>query len=219
MKVVGYASILVILTTVLTLGVLRFRYGLVTCHKFKIVELHKRLYSMMGIVDTYLQKYDVPYIAQYGTLLGLIRDNGIIAHDDDLDVDVFKDGEEDLKNAMKELVNESGGKYKFFEFPMFGYKLVETEHWSKELPECGIQLDFFIRSRTGEGIYSLCNRACGIWPRECTIESSDIFPIRRGMLGRVEVSIPNKPENILTKMFGDDWRVPKKTHSHSRTDD
>jgi hypothetical protein len=217
---------LTILIIVVIVGVIniaftyfRFREKLITitCPKIDRSDLHARLYSMMTITDMYLQRYRVPYIVQYGSLLGLIRDKGIIAHDDDIDVDVFEDGVDNLEVAMKALVDASGGKYHFFEFPLFGYKLVETEHWSKECPESGVQLDFFIRTQTGDGLYSLSDRACKMWPHFSTIESRNVFPIRRGMLGSIEVNIPNNPEKFLVQNYGEDWRTPKKTHTHNRT--
>jgi hypothetical protein len=216
MKLAIFILVIIVGVIIIAVTCFRFREKLVTCPKLDTADLHARLYSMMAMTDTYLRRYRVPYIVQYGSLLGLIRDKGIIAHDDDIDLDVFEEGEDNLKVAMKALVDDSGGKYYFFEHPLFGYKLVETEHWSRECPESGVQLDFFIRTQTVDGLYTLYDRACKLWPHVSTIDFRNIYPIRRGMFGSVEVNIPNNPEKFLVQNYGEDWRVPKKTHNHNR---
>lgn len=58
-------------------------------HRQKLLQKHgvgvlERLHRLM-------QKSNVPYYCDYGTLIGFVRDNGFIKHDDDIDISIQPD--------------------------------------------------------------------------------------------------------------------------------
>lgn len=42
----------------------------------------------------------------------------------------------------------------------------------------------------------------------------ELFPLKKGKLNELEVNIPNKSLEIVKRMFGNDWSIPKITHNH-----
>ncbi len=53
-------------------------------------EEYQQLYKLAKIVNNILEKNNIQYWSQGGTLLGAIRNNGIIEWDDDIDICVWK---------------------------------------------------------------------------------------------------------------------------------
>eukprot|EP00760_Papus_ankaliazontas_P007136 PhM_4_TR13288/c1_g2_i2/m.36249 len=64
------------------------------------------IYAMLVAVDRSLTKHKVRYYAEGGTLLGLARDGGIIAHDDDGDLQIHPDDTERFLAAVPSIERE-----------------------------------------------------------------------------------------------------------------
>lgn len=63
--------------------------------------------EVMCVIKQICEKYDIPYFAYYGTLLGTIRHKGFIPWDDDMDICMFrKDYQRFLEVAPRELTGE-----------------------------------------------------------------------------------------------------------------
>ncbi len=131
----------------------------------------------------------------YGTLLGLVRDGDLIAHDDDVDAmfmleadNAYDAGQEfakiadSLKNAGQNILNTfPGGNF----------------HWA--MPN-GINLDVFGYWCDGQEISGYMFSFAG--------NENDVFPAKRENLCGVEVLVPSNPEKFLQGVYGDGWSVP-----------
>lgn len=63
--------------------------------------------EVMCVIKQICEKYDIPYFAYYGTLLGTIRHKGFIPWDDDMDICMLrKDYQRFLEVAPRELTGE-----------------------------------------------------------------------------------------------------------------
>lgn len=84
-------------------------------------ELKKKLYDLISIVTTILDKKQIKYWITGGTLLGQVRHNGLIPWDDDIDIDVpnTKENNKKLKGLSNTLKKYNLGLVKSF----FGYKI------------------------------------------------------------------------------------------------
>lgn len=70
----------------------------------------QQLYQLLkDIVDCFSDS-DVTMWAEGGTLLGAVRDHGLIAHDDDVDIGLFASDVDKFKEKTKPLLERAGYK-------------------------------------------------------------------------------------------------------------
>jgi len=67
-----------------------------------IVRVQKRLLTMGKCIATILERYNIPYMIAFGTLLGAIRHKGFIPWDDDFDLFLFDDSYDEAIRILKE---------------------------------------------------------------------------------------------------------------------
>lgn len=129
----------------------------------------------------------------YGTLLGCIRDDDFIPHDDDVDVCFLAD-EEGLDAAVDEFrevvrtLASAGHVIQSDSSAQF--------HWKLQ----GTSLDVFMAWMEGDRLYMY--NAGGAFSRD------QIYPLMdREFKGR-QVLIPNESEALLEMIYGPGWRIP-----------
>ena len=129
----------------------------------------------------------------YGTLLGCIRDNDFIPHDDDVDVCFLAD-EEGLDAAVDEFrkivrtLTTAGHVIQFDSSAQF--------HWRLQ----GTSLDVFMAWIEGDRLYMY--NAGGTFSRD------QIFPLVNREFKGHQVLIPNESEALLEMIYGPRWRIP-----------
>ncbi len=131
----------------------------------------------------------------YGTLLGLVRENDLIGHDDDVDAMFLLDAQngydagrelfgiaQTLKDAGQNIVNVfPGGNF----------------HW---VMSNNIMLDIFGCWSDGAILSSYM----------CSFDGnmSDLLPVSKQELCGISVCVPANPEKILEGIYGEKWTVP-----------
>ena len=175
-------------------------------HKRNVIRLQKHGYSINSEIAEAL-KGKLEYCAWAGTLLGVVRDNGFIKGDDDLDYCVNAENIDEW-NILYERMTTAGYALKHF----FVYNGVITEMaFSKH----GLGIDFFgfqpVGKRTSVIIYYRdskekykTNEASCI--RICLNPYSSL--IERDINGS-KFLIPDNYEEFLVSNYGDNWRIPQ----------
>lgn len=129
----------------------------------------------------------------YGTLLGCIRDNDFIPHDDDVDVCFLAD-EEGLDAAVDEFRNVVGT------LTDVGHEIQSDSsaqfHWRLQ----GTSLDVFMAWMEGDRLYMY--NAGGTFSRD------QIYPLVDREFRGHQVLIPNESEALLEMIYGPGWRIP-----------
>ena len=132
-----------------------------------------------------------------GTLLGLTREGGLVAHDSDVDLAVLLHA-----GSLDELA-------------------VEWERLRGRLSEAGILQESYVN--TGKRLYKLrlpngfgcdlfpaweVDGRVSIWPHTHEIDPASVLPLATRTVRGVEVPVPRVPEDVLTCNYGPGWRTP-----------
>lgn len=157
------------------------------------------LWSQVGEVLDGLRAVGYQAFANSGTLLGLVRGDGIIWHDDDVDLAVLLHADS-TKAAAHEWVEL---RRKLAETGVLDVELDQrpTVHTKAASPD-GLMLDLFPAWVSNGRLY--------VFP--CCfgeVAADDAIPLKPvGVGGSAEILVPAQPEALLAVNYGDDWRTP-----------
>jgi len=162
--------------------------------------LHENLYNLMEYFDKFCQKHDIKYWAVAGTALGMIRNKGIIPHDDDIDVGILEEEVNKIEKLKTEIENngytfECGDKSKpdIIKFFKFDNKKVLKDYW--------IDIFIFKTSEENNDKYVYKNKDHQeLWPTEWFYKK-ELFPLHRFPFDKLKINGPNKPNNYLDRAY------------------
>lgn len=152
---------------------------------------------MLQYIDESFQAADIPYYVCGGTLLGAIRHDGFIPHDDDVDIECFADDLERIKNEIP--TNP----------PFYTGFVEKSGTWEGE-PVAKLQffngqfhVDVFPRSR--DLVASHCK-----FPNQ-----AEVFPLQRYQFCNIEVWGPGGNAGAyLDRCYGENWRDTVSVWNH-----
>lgn len=139
-------------------------------------------------------EYHIPFMLSYGTLLGAVRDNDFITHDEDIDLVIKEEYREQFLRAIKEL-------YKY------GFKLVRYD-----------RKDLYSIMRKGEYIDLYFFRPCrnGRWECSGARILDEFFKNPDTIIFHgIEFQTHSDHENYLLMAYGPNWRTPLKWNDYS----
>lgn len=135
----------------------------------------------------------VRYGLMFGTLLGAIRENGFIKHDEDTDIYVLSEDRELFLRLLPQFKTQE-------------LKVVRDEGHYISLMRKNEYIDIYF--------FDLCRKfnfkKYRFLKDNFEVEAYQLEEsIKRPFLG-VEIMVPKDPEKVLVKLYGKDWRIPKK---------
>ena len=192
----------------------KFIYPFVqTIYRFYCIPRKRKLLQKNGLVilktlDNIFNDIGEEYYVDFGTLLGIIRENGFIKSDDDIDVTICNPDID--PHMLVRIFLEKGFKFihslEYHERP----RIVSMRH-------LGTSIDFYFRELSDDrseywmyGIYfdpnlnypgpewNSCRR--GSYPVDLKSE--------RFIFRGIQISIPNNAEEHLVFEYGGNWRIP-----------
>lgn len=156
------------------------------------------LYRLMEEVHRLFELRGIMYWIDGGTLLGAIRNKGIIPTDDDLDICVFAKDEPKIE-ALAPLLEKRGLKLTYLKEARF-FKIV-----SKENPNVWVDI-FFVRSMGKKEAIQYADK----WHRtaypHCFNEKKDLWPLKLLPFGPIQVWSPANPLPYLDRAYGPMWK-------------
>lgn len=178
----------------------------------KIRRLHRHGVKILNEIYTIFQRENITYYAEYGTLLGTLREHNFIAHDNDIDFGLLPDSVEPSKLMAVLLKNG----YRFHRG--FAYEGVITELCFLRY---GISVDFFFRFNDSNDPH----RVFGFWYGEFDVDmKTGIGKANRIGIGdrppfgplmtiqmenKAKVVVPQNGADFLTYSYGD-WQTHRR---------
>lgn len=169
--------------------------------------------NILILLRDILEKNNICYWVEYGTLLGTIRENKIIDYDYDIDIGVL---ESKIDKVKLEKVLEKNGFKKISEISLNG-KITENKYKYKKL-KIGIDFYFFYEEENKIKGYCYGNlqnltytetlkKLNGLVAYECIFKK---FNIGRYEIYGKEIKIPQNYNEHLIEYYGENYMIPDK---------
>jgi hypothetical protein len=144
------------------------------------------------------QAAGIPCFHSFGTLLGLVREGDLLAHDDDIDAvalvpvaaeETPEQAVAGLERRLRQLGHATEGDYRFH----------------RHVQHDGLWFDLFVATvRDGEVTFW----GTRIW----TTRLERLLPLQTLQLGGLSCVLPGDPEHVVEGIYGRGWRTPRPYH-------
>ncbi len=175
----------------------------------------KLLYQLTYDVTTILDRNGIVYWGIGGTLLGSVRNKGIIPGDDDVDIGVMRKDLPKIINLRQQL-KKCG--YSLSKRLWFGYKIFYTTRPNVQGESYSFpSMDIFpyIKGQTTK-IIPAYKRARDTWPRDW-FYAKTLDTLHNYKFGNFTVKGPKYPKKYLDRSYGKDWNsVTYRQYDHSK---
>jgi hypothetical protein len=151
--------------------------------------------------DEILCSEEVDYCVMFGTLLGLLRHDGFIPWDDDLDIIIFDI--EKFESRCRHQFEDRG--YVVYD-DMRILEGVERRCGYRIHSEKGLAIPGQTWKFPWLGVWEpdICRNTMKLPPEEFSYSVEDFFPLKRRRFLDFEVSVPRFPEEIVKQYYGSD---------------
>lgn len=178
------------------------------------IDLHRYGRAILEDVCRVVAPLDAEIFCDYGTLLGMIREGGLIPHDLDLDMGIIA-GPHFSWEELERVLGTVGMK-KTRQFSMDGQiteQTYERDH---------VDMDFFIHviDRDEMVAYSYFRDPLMDYPRRNVYSVNEyrtciVHGTQMREINGLHVLIPENSEEFLEDAYGPDWRIPDPNHSYN----
>jgi hypothetical protein len=170
-----------------------------TFRYWTLAEKKQYIRAAAKLVQT-LKNFSPNVCMGFGSVLGFIRENDFIAHDDDLDVIItLKPSRfENIKSALSIFLKRSG-------YETYDSNLSHLTAWIENEQPAGI--DVFIAFKEDEFLSCYPSRRKGLL-------YNDVFPTTARSCYEVNLPFPADSTTYLQNVYGPDWQNPISNWNH-----
>lgn len=161
----------------------------------ELKEIQERLKEYFKLLDEICGAHDIQYWADGGTLLGTVRNQGIIPYDDDGDICMYETELEKLKNKVER---------DYPQYMIYGIEGVLPKFMKRDCPYAWI--DIFLVEDHQDLVHYKHKRARSYYPGFYHFKR-DLFPLQRVAFEDIHIWIPNNPIPYLERGYND-WKTP-----------
>lgn len=174
----------------------------------KLYEHQRRLLRLLETFEKICRENGITYWVSDGTLLGAVREKGIIGWDDDIDVNVPSTSIDKLKRLIPLL--RSKGYDLFFDDHIWRFTVLGSD-----FPSAGY-IDLF-EMKDDEERYTYVEEFNSKRFPKGYVFHREIYPLKLYSFEGLQVPGPNDSDSYLTRLYGD-WRIPQKWPTHLNHD-
>jgi phosphorylcholine metabolism protein LicD len=169
---------------------------------------------------TFLEKYNIPYWLEGGTLLGIIRENRLLPWDNDLDISIRSEDFDRLRRILPKffyrgmIAKVRGHKIDDPPFQKGEVRLIKVYATKYLFFKSPLVLDIFVKKKLDDQYYwvvGVKRRAKKAVPARFYDELTTV------QFNHKTYSIPKLTDEYLTYRYGD-WRTPVKTWNYIKDD-
>ena len=172
----------------------------------------QRCLLLLGhLVTTLLDRFKVEWITCGGTLLGQVREQGLILHDDDIDFEVFAHTLKQFFDAVKYCqTHPEYGLHVVLHLPqMVKFMPMVSDDANRMIrfnrPDvANPTADVFLNEPAPDGGYKLTMG----WPK-WTYMPGEVFPLQKLPFSGLLWNAPKEPTGILRRHYGEDYMTPR----------
>jgi phosphorylcholine metabolism protein LicD len=183
--------VLTVIVAVLVLFSKRIRKYFKCRNDIQIVQFALRNY--IKDFDRICRDNNITYWADSGTLLGAVRDGGIIKHDDDIDVCV---DEKDYEKLVEVLKNH----------PVYNITTADYIDRFMRRDVDSVYIDVFVTKNTNGIIRYSHKENIKRWPN-MFYKQEELFPLKQIKFDEIEIPVPQDPVPYLKRSYGN-WEKP-----------
>jgi len=163
--------------------------------------------EMLKSFDKICRKYNLKYWCVGGTFIGVVRHNGWIPYDGDIDVCMLDTDYEIFRTKANELPSDLWLQFKDND-PLYNINIRKIRHLNSYYTDypprdshTGLQIDIFLNKKVDDHIISLSDKE-QTGEIDFNMKYNEIFPLREGKFEGIDVYIPNKYKDFSIKCWG-----------------
>ena len=151
-------------------------------------------FEVLHLVNKIANQYQIPYYIDWGTLLGMVRENNFIKHDEDIDFTILPCNVPLLPFIEK--LGNSGFIFDEFHLDSDRNRIKEFRVRYKD-----ISIDFFLPYEENGFLTFVGPDRFLVYPKPS---------IARMTFNNITLNVPTDTENHLEWCYGNNWRTPEK---------
>lgn len=178
--------------------------------------------KMLKKITRVLEKCDIPYILEAGTLLGVIRENRLLPWDNDLDITITRQYEKKLlKNIWRLRLFGYQVRVKYYKEDLKYFKrkelrIIKIRHLNiLKFFKKDVVLDIFVKRKIGNEYYWTVGVRNPVLKAVPETFYDNLTQIK--FSGKL-FSVPADSEGYLENHYGKDWRTPVKEWNFRTSD-